>query len=480
MRAWLRRCLLVLAVFALCWGGAIWYWRTGTRVPTSGDLAGAMLLLPLSLLLAFWLGKKLLARLAAAPALAAAATTAPQADAAPAAALPAALHIVAAALRMPGGATPEELTTAMQARQARPALDPELLDENGYPLLCGKVVGVQEDTQQQTLAAWLRQHPQPGLDGERFPFNPEDVRALALGGEVLADLMYAAMRHPLLPAWLMAPASARAAMALPTLQLHLLLPAAWSAPQSQAGSAWLHQLLLEQGWPPEKLALPMLSATPQPAPFALLEQIAARTALGDQPVLAIVLACNSYIGEMSVHDWAIKGQLFSAGHADGQIPGEGAAGLLLANAAEAALLEAPGPVLLHHGAMQARDSSAGPRKHGVPGLLASLATQALAGAAVLPADIALLSADTDQHPDRMLELMNCTTALLPELDLASQVLGVGAACGHAGPVAALAALALAQHAAASGDQVLCLSNLDPLHYGAIVVGPPAGDGDAAG
>ncbi|MCX7289921.1 MAG: hypothetical protein NTY28_02165, partial [Janthinobacterium sp.] len=78
-----RRCLLVLAVFALCWGGAIWYWRASTRVPTAGDLAGAMLVLPLSLLLAFWLGKKLLARLAAGPAMAAAATAAPQAQAAP-------------------------------------------------------------------------------------------------------------------------------------------------------------------------------------------------------------------------------------------------------------------------------------------------------------------------------------------------------------------------------------------------------------
>ncbi|MDN2712302.1 hypothetical protein O0880_23005 [Janthinobacterium sp. SUN118] len=480
MRAWLRRCLLVLAVFALCWGGAIWYWRAGTRVPTAGDLAGAMLLLPLSLLLAFWLGKKLLARLAARPAMAAAVAATPQADAAPTAAPPAPLHIVAAALRMPGGATPEELTTAMQARQARPALDPELLDENGYPLLCGKVAGVQEDTQQQTLAAWLRQHPQPGLDAERFPFNPEDVRALALGAEVLADLMYAAMRHPLLPAWLMVPASARAAMALPTLQLHLLLPAAWSPAQSQAGSAWLHRLLLEQGWPPEKLALPTLSATPQPAPFALLAQIAARAAQDGQPVLAIVLACNSYIGEMSVHDWASREQLFSAGHADGQIPGEGAAGLLLANSAEAAQLEAPASVLLHRGAAQARDSAAGPRKQGEPGLLASLTTQALASAAVASADITLVSADTDQRAGRMLELMNCTSALLPELDLGTQVLSVAAACGHAGPVATLAALALAQHAAASGGQVLCLSNLDPLHYGAIVVGPPAGNGDAAG
>ena len=51
MRAWLRRSLLILAVFALCWGSAIWYWRTSTRMPSTGDLAGSMLALPLALLI---------------------------------------------------------------------------------------------------------------------------------------------------------------------------------------------------------------------------------------------------------------------------------------------------------------------------------------------------------------------------------------------------------------------------------------------
>jgi hypothetical protein len=199
MRPWLRRCLLTVSVFALSWTGAIAYWRDSTRMPTPGELAGAMLALPLALLLLLWLGKKLLARLLAGPALAAAPALAatPQAEAAAAPAAPAPLHIVAATLRMPGGATAPDLLAAMRSRQVRPALDDQLLDENGYPLLCGKVDGIDEEVQQQLLADWLRAHPQEGLASAPFPFNPEDLRALALGAEVLAELLDEAIQHAL-------------------------------------------------------------------------------------------------------------------------------------------------------------------------------------------------------------------------------------------------------------------------------------------
>ncbi|UQV44686.1 hypothetical protein KIV45_23265 [Janthinobacterium lividum] len=74
----------------------------------------------------------------------------------------------------------------------------------------------------------------------------------------------------------------------------------------------------------------------------------------------------------------------------------------------------------------------------------------------------------------MLELMQCAGTLLPHLDLGEQVLGVGAACGQCGAVTTLATLALARQAAADdGAHVLCLSNLDPLQRGALVIGPPA-------
>ena len=471
MRPWLRRCLLTVSVFALSWTGAIAYWRDSTRMPTPGELAGAMLALPLALLFMLWLSKKVLASLLAGPALAAPGPAAPlQADAAtpPAAAVP--LHIVAASLRMPGGATPSELLAAMRSRQCRPALDGQLLDADGYPLLCARVDGIDEELQQQLLAAWLREHPQAGLASEPFPFNPEDLRALALGAVVLAELVDEALQHAL-----SAGAPASPASALPMLRLHLLTPAAWSAAQHLAGDAWLRHLAREQGWPAQQLLPPTEPATRQAAPFALLNQLAGHAAPPQPPCLSIVLACDSHLGELRVHVLASQGQLFSAAQANGQIPGEGAAGLLLAGPGATAPLDEAAPVLLHRAATGELPQGASRRGETDKNLLADLGRQALAAAGDdAAAGIVLVSADTDQRAPRMLELMQCAGALLPQLDLGEQVLGVGAACGQCGAVTTLAALAMARQAAADdGAQVLCLSNLDPLQRGALVIGPPA-------
>ncbi|AQR68822.1 hypothetical protein BZG29_11100 [Janthinobacterium sp. LM6] len=471
MRPWLRRCLLTVSVFALSWTGAIAYWRDSTRMPTPGELAGAMLALPLALLLMLWLGKKLLARLLAGPALAAPGLAAPlQAEAATPPTAPLPLHIVAASLRMPGGATPSELLAAMRSRQARPALDGQLLDEDGYPLLCGRVDGIDEEEQQQVLAAWLREHPQAGLASEPFPFNPEDVRALALGAEVLAELVDEALQHAL-----SAGAPASPASAPPMLRLHLLMPASWSTAQRQAGDAWLRHLAREQGWPAKNLLPSAEPATRPPAPFALLNQLAGHAAPPQPPGLSIVLACDSHLGELRVHVLASQGQLFSATQANGQIPGEGAAGLLLAIPGATAPPDEPAPVVLHRAATGELPQGASQRGSADKSMLADLGRQALAAAGEdAAAGIALVSADTDQRANRMLELMQCTGAILPQLDLGEQVLGVGTACGQCGAVTTLAALAMARQAAADdGAHVLCLSNLDPLQRGALVIGPPA-------
>ncbi|MDN2674271.1 hypothetical protein OX459_23030 [Janthinobacterium sp. SUN026] len=471
MRPWLRRGLLTVSVFALSWTGAIAYWRDSTRMPTPGELAGAMLALPLALLLMLWLGKKLLARLLAGPALAAPGLAAPlQAEAATPPVAPLPLHIVAATLRMPGGATPSELLAAMRSRQARPALDGQLLDEDGYPLLCGRVDGIDEEEQQQVLAAWLREHPQAGLASEPFPFNPEDVRALALGAEVLAELVDEALQHAL-----SAGARASPASAPPMLRLHLLMPTSWSAAQRQAGDAWLRHLAREQGWPAQTLPPPADAANRPPAPFALLNQLAGHAAPPQPPGLSIVLACDSHLGELRVHVLASQGQLFSASQANGQIPGEGAAGLLLAIPGATAPPDEPAPVLLHRAATGELPQGASQRGPADKSMLAELGRQALAAAGDdAAAGIALVSADTDQRANRVLELMQCAGAILPQLDLGEQVLGVGTACGQCGAVTTLAALAMARQAAADdGAHVLCLSNLDPLQRGALVIGPRA-------
>ncbi|MEH6434577.1 hypothetical protein V7778_05880, partial [Massilia sp. DD77] len=59
MRGWLKSSFIALLVFGVSWAGAVAYWRTANRMPSTADLLAYMVVLPLSLLLAAWVGRRL-------------------------------------------------------------------------------------------------------------------------------------------------------------------------------------------------------------------------------------------------------------------------------------------------------------------------------------------------------------------------------------------------------------------------------------
>jgi hypothetical protein len=74
----------------------------------------------------------------------------------------------------------------------------------------------------------------------------------------------------------------------------------------------------------------------------------------------------------------------------------------------------------------------------------------------------------------MMELMDQANQDLAHLDAGTDVLATGSACGHAGAVPFVAALALAhQQALERQAPVLCVSNEDPYYRSAALVRPPA-------
>nr|WP_315222612.1 hypothetical protein [uncultured Duganella sp.] len=471
MRPWLSRSLIVAAAFAACWLGAVWYWRETRRMPGTDDLVIYLLLLPLLLLLLVWGGHKLLAAASAGAAGASAAAAASAADAAAQSAPPAPpfapLTVLAGALRMPHGDSAARLADALSSRKANLALDPELVDENGYPILSGRVDGVDVPAQQDEMAEWLRAH-HPEVD-----FSDEQWRAMALGSAVAADLAAELGPHPALPAYLDAVADGKALPPLPPLHVVTLLPAEWTDDQRTAASGWLRHIVARHGWPQARLAPPLMAAHAQPA-LQLIRQLAIQARQEEQPLLCLVMACGSRIGTASVQDWADHFMLFDSNHPQGRIPGEGAAGLLLADATQGALFDAADAALLYPASSALRAASADTKPRGDAGLLAELAAQAIATSGVSAAGIATLTADSDQRVGRMTELLGMASTTLPELDLGSQVLSVASACGDAGAVSTLAALVLAQQQVRDGKgPALCVTNLDPFHRGAVVLAAPA-------
>jgi len=451
-----RSALLSTSVFGASWVGAVSYWRATNRMPSTLDLLTWMAVLPLALLLAFWIGRRVvLARAAAASATG----TAPAADAVPAApsappAVPA-LAMLASSIRTPHGATPAELAQAIGAQRARAGLDPELVDDNGFPLLSARA-DVAVDEIKAEVDAW-----RSGAALGDPHWSPEQWRALALGSAVAADLLLAAAGHPQLLA-----EDDGAPTVAPLLRIHAAMTPEWNEEQRAVAGAWLAALAVRYGWPAQRLQVDSL---PAPAP-TVLGQLAAHAAGGAEPVFAIVLAFGSRIGEAQVERMAMDGTLFSAANPQGLVPGEAAAGLLVADGVQAALFDPAAPRLQLAGAPR-NAQGAGARPD--TALLRQLAGVLLPDAQAA-AGVSAIFADTGHRSAPQVELMRFAGEALPHLDAGEDLKAVGAACGHCGDAPFLAALALAhQHACDSAGAALCVGNEDPLQRTAALVSPAA-------
>ena len=468
MLAWLKPLGVAMGAFSVCWIGAIWYWRANNRMPATDDLVVFLLVLPLALLLLVWIGKKVHTRMgAAAAASAAAPVAAAEVAAAPAPAAPS-LTIVAAALRAPHGESADELHAVLAEGSARPALDDQLYDDHGFPVMTARVADNDPAALREELEPWLTAR---GVDGSSF--SDEQWRALNAGSAVLAELAAWLGMHPQV-AEHTARIDLRAPTALPLLHLLPVWAADWSTETRALADEWLRHLLVQAGWPQDRLAPTATQANAHVN--GLLNTLLAHAATDPTaPVLALILACDSRLSEGAIDALSGAGRLFTARNAQGEVPGEGAAGLLIADAAQAALL-APGEdaVLLRGAASAELPGSADVAKR-VDGSVLRRTTEALLKhTQVAAADVAALTADTDHRTGRVLEVMDLVSEQFKELDPAADLASVGAACGSCGAVTYLTALALARQAALQRSApVLCIGNLDPYRRDVALVAPAA-------
>lgn len=505
MQSWMKGILLSALAFGGSWSGAVWYWRDTNRMPATGELATYLIALPLALLLGYWLVRKTATawgeRQSASPAPAANASGTGTGDAAAAAAQAqaATLRIAAASLRVPHGESAEALAEAMASNKARPDLDKELSDDDGFPVMAARAEGVDEQAIEQEINAWLADSGQAAVHA-----RPEFWRALALGTPVMRELATWAGAHQRLAdlasaqdmslAGANARQAAQAINAIPMLQLVAMLPQEWNTPSRDTAGRWLQHQLVQAGWPQERIAL---NARTDLHPGPVLAALQNST----EPCVAVLLACASHIGEQTVSTWSSEDKLFSAARPQGAMPGEGAAGLLLADAAQAALLAegakaaygesaaADSYPLLAAVAAGARSDNIGQARSGECAVLTQLAQQALrplqapqppqtdaAPSAQPPSaaapSVPLLVADTGHRGARVMELMAAASAVQPQLDAAKDILALGNATGQAGGAGFLAALALARHESQTrGEPVLCIANEDPYLRCAALIRP---------
>jgi hypothetical protein len=460
MRPWIKASLLVLLVVALCWGGAIWFWSETNRMPATQDLVLYLLVLPLGVLLAIWLGRKLIAAMAAAPVAAAAAASPADAATPPPAPHAAPLALLAAALRMPHGASPDALSSALRENKARCELDEMLVDDAGFPVMTARSDEAEDESLKEEMLAWLAQQ---GVAD--FELEDEQWRALTLATAVAAELAGAAAGQLL-------PAEGQP----PLLHLLPLLPLDWAIDERRAGGLWLQHVVSQAGWPLARISL----AAEMPAdargasPSAVLGRLAHQGTLSGQPLVGLVVAGASHIGDASIGKWEGSGTMFSATRPQGLIPGEGAAGLLLTDLRQAQGIDGAQYMLLQLEADARRHNSADEAKKVDAKLLGTMTEKVLTGAGAQADKVALLVSDTGHRTSRVLELMELASAALPHLDAEADMLRLGGASGTCGAVPFVAALALAHHHATELEApVLCISNEDPYRRSAVLVRPAA-------
>jgi hypothetical protein len=428
--------MIAAAVFVACWGGTIFWWRTSARVPATSEWMLLLFGLPATVLLAGFIGHKWIAQRSAVQA-----DTPPrQAAATPAttAASPAHaqhLAILATALRAPQGASAEELADAIADNKARPDLDRELVDDDGFPVMCARCEDARDEALREDVTDWLAAH-----GGIEPNFSDEQWRALTLASSVVAEL------------------AGRAAIewsvrddAVPRLQVLPLLPADWSEGQRDAAAAWLRHTATQAGWRGEIGAVACHT-----------DPVTGIAAAAAAPGVTLVVAAASHVDEATVARWAAEQILFTSAQPQGMMPGEGAAGLLLGAAVLAGASDGQAVALLAPLADVQVAEPADARRRGTDRVLAGLVERTLADAGVDAGGVAMIVADTGHRSRPVYELMEYAATTMRQLDGSEDIVRVGASSGACGVVPFVTALALGAHyAGARQAPVLCLANEVP-------------------
>jgi hypothetical protein len=428
--------MIAAAVFVACWGGTIFWWRTSARVPATPEWMLLLFGLPMTLLLAGFIGHKWTTQRSAVQAV----TPPQQAAATPAttAASPAHaqhLAILATALRAPQGASAEELADAIADNKARPDLDRELVDDDGFPVMCARCEDAHDEALREDVTDWLAAH-----GGIEPNFSDEQWRALTLASSVVAELAGRAAIE-----W-----SVRDG-AVPRLQVLPLLPADWAEGQRDAAAAWLRHTATQAGWRGEIGAAACHT-----------DPVTGIAAAGAAPGVTLVVAAASHVGEATVARWASEQMLFTSAQPQGMMPGEGAAGLLLGAEVLAGASDGQAVALLAPLADVQVAEPADARRRGTDRVLAGLVERTLADAGGNAGDVAMIVADTGHRSRPVYELMEYAATTMRQLDGSEDIMRVGASSGACGVVPFVTALALGAHYAdARQAPVLCLANEVP-------------------
>lgn len=446
--------------FAIVWALVLGWWQTNDFTPSTSDLLLYLGAIPLLLVVGYWLlsgfiehiRKPLIADESATPSLPVDDDPlGPARRVSEAAARQFTLMLADACLETAVGQSEEDVLAAMQAGK-RPEPSAALLDADGFPVFSAEIADLQPEALAERLAE------ASGMSA--LVHSPSRLRTLALLDRVATRL------EASMDAWSEGKADKT------FLRLVWILPAEWGHNDLSIVRAWLQ----ENYWHsfsslPAKVSL-HVSQSGVEVLQRLDEEIllANRSSIDNE--LIVVIGAVSNIDQQTIDQWSSSGKLFGPHHQDGEIPGEGAAGLLLV---KRKLLESQPlarAVEISRVAVGKRDKrlDAGGRINGK--LIENLFSDVLGTFGLSHAEIRSVALDADHRSRHLAEAMEGGGEALAHLDPIEDFLPSGAVTGSINPIGPLIMLACARaRVLADEGAALCLSNHAPLERATLLVKP---------
>lgn len=455
------RSLFVIATFGLIWLAAIIRWQRDHVLPGMGEVILALMVLPVVIVLIAWQLKVVLLKSFEQPKNAQGEPVSPDGRVAEDKNILSRLVIVASSLRSHTGNSGLELADARKQNVADFDLDPELTDSNGFPVMSARIGDIDESNDNADFLHWAIENA-PSVSN----WPSEQLRAMALGTQVLEELV-SIIPDRFYPDYEVTQPFDRNRQFIPDVQVLLFLPEFWPAEDKKTALDWFKAQLIKQGLP-EKLTIQM---SENAGFFQQLDSLFRRNAEEADSTLVLVAGFESFIGQSAVDRLEANGKL-SANNPDGRaIPGEAAAGVLLAgeqlvqdfNADSQAVLHKPGFEPSNH------DEQNGVRNNARP--LAGLFKQILAATQAEPEVIQFVAGDYGQPVKKLIELMSASHEVFPDLDPQENFFNVNQVLGTVGRIGALIALVRAHAEAVLGNSALCVSNAEAVCRAAVLVSP---------
>ncbi|KAF1712518.1 hypothetical protein CSC70_03120 [Pseudoxanthomonas kalamensis DSM 18571] len=425
----------MLVLTALVWCTVLLYWQVNDIRPGARDIALYLGVLPVGMFAVAVLLRRGL-RSAADKAKASDTvegddTTTPEAAAAAAEPVDVAvLAIRAGALRLPAGGNASDVEQA--ARESRQAgLHGKLKDASGFPVFAAWV----EDADAEAGRDWWA-----GLAGEPPALDDEQWRALSLLQPVARELLERVAADGLLDA--PEPPSLqrrREPLPAPSLQVRLQLPADWNVAVREGTRALLQAEASACGLPSERVAFDVQAYRSPTEAWQWLQALQ-RTMpdIAAPPTHYLWLGCDSQLGERSVQRLQSAGRLMDAATPEGQVPGEGAAGLLLTVADR----QAQGQPLAQACGLVDIDQGVSWRERTAQQQVAQMLAQVFARAGAPDKEVVAVVSDADHRKSRR-QISAAVASGLDAVDPEEGQTDFGMACGSLGAAAAPALLALA-------------------------------------